>query len=138
MLQVYNEDLNQTSYTIHLASADKMLSTVDNVALKVSHSALSPEIPLILESDPADPPSELDLPQQHSSLQISCDVAGLQSSLRWTDIQLDNGQATLLVGALTVLHVCVQCFLTVVHVSTEVLYACIWIGHACLLLQSVL
>jgi len=82
------------------------LSTVDNLALKVSHSALSPEIPLILESDPADPPSELDVPQQHSSLQRSCDAAGLQGSLRWTDIQLDNGQATLLVGTLGMLCVC--------------------------------
>jgi hypothetical protein len=104
---VYHEDLNHTIYTIHLASANKMLSTVDIVALKVSHSALSPEVvPLMLESDPADPPSELDLPQQHISLQRSCDAAGLQSSLRWTDIRLDNGQATLLVGALRVLHVC--------------------------------
>ncbi len=85
-----------------------MLFTVENVALKISHSALSPEvIPLILESDPANPPSELDLPQQHSGLQRSCDAAGLQTSLRWTDIQLDNGQATLLVGALGVLCVCV-------------------------------
>jgi len=68
-----------------------MLSTVDNLALKVSHSALSPEvIPLILESDLANPSSEF----------------GLQSSLRWTDVQLDNGQATLLVGALGVLCVC--------------------------------
>jgi hypothetical protein len=83
-----------------------MLSTVDNLALKVSHSALSPEIPLILESDPANPPSELDVPQQHSSLQRSCDAAGLQGSLRWTDIQLDNGQATLLVGTLGMLCVC--------------------------------
>ncbi len=84
-----------------------MLSTVDNVALKVSHAALNPEaIPLILESDPAHPSSELTLPQQHSSLQRSCDAAGLQSSLRWTDVQLDNGQATLLVGALGMLCVC--------------------------------
>jgi hypothetical protein len=84
-----------------------MLSTVDNLALKVSHSALSPEvIPLILESDLANPSSEFDLPQQHSSLQRSCDAAGLQSSLRWTDVQLDNGQATLLVGALGMLRVC--------------------------------
>ncbi|DBB00560.1 TPA: hypothetical protein ACH3X3_002259 [Trebouxia sp. C0006] len=94
---VYHEDLNHTTYTIHLASAKKMLSTVDIVALKVSHSALSPEVvPLMLESDPADPPSELNLPQQHISLQRSCDAAGLQSSLRWTDIRLDNEQATLL------------------------------------------
>ncbi|DBB00922.1 TPA: hypothetical protein ACH3X1_000838 [Trebouxia sp. C0004] len=93
---VYNEDLNQTSYTIRLASADKMLSTVDSLALKVSHPALSLEVvPVILESDPADPSSEFDLPQQHSSLQSSCDATGLQSSLRWTGIQLDNGQATL-------------------------------------------
>ena len=134
---MHNEDLNQTSYTIHLASADKMLSTVDNVALKVSRSAPSPEIPLILKSDPADPPSELDLPQQRSSLQRSCDAAGLQGSLRWTDIQLDNGQATLLVGMLRVLHPCVQCFLTVMHVSTQVLYACIWIGHAYFFLESI-
>ena len=137
---MYNEDLNQTSYTIHLASADKRRSTVDNLALKVSNSALSPEvIPLILQSDPADPPSELDLPQQHSSLQRSCDAAGLQSSLRWTDIELDNGQATLLVGALRVLRVCVcvQWFLAVVHVSAVVLYACIWTGHACFFLESV-
>lgn len=84
-----------------------MLSTLDNVALKVSRSALSPEVvPLILMSDPADLASKLDLPQQHSSLQRSCDAAGLQSSLRWTDVQLENGQATLLVGALRVLRVC--------------------------------
>ncbi len=39
-------------------------------------------------------------------------------------------------GGYTWNAVCVQCILTVVHICTKDLYACIWFGHACFFLDS--
>ena len=94
VLQTYDEESNQTICTTNLASTDSNMLNLDALSLKISSSALSSQlIPSIPESNPADSLA----PQQDSSFQRSCDDTGLQSSLRWTEIQLDSGRAILLV-----------------------------------------